>query len=365
MMRVLAIDGGGIRGIIPAAVLSELERRTERRICDLFDVVVGTSTGGILALASTCPLGGHGPRSAAEIGDIYVERGELIFPLGDVAMVGLPPRGSRLFGVRTPLPAGSSLGDRFKNLMGYPNIAKVVSPLGGGAERGNARYPTKPLEDELRRQLGEELMSNAVRPVAIVSCDFETAAPLVFRGGGLDQAVLGDAKMWHAARATSAGPTFFQTFSYRGADGVVRRCVDGGLIANDPAFVAYTEAVSLLRAAGRAGEEILLVSVGTGAKAAGAPPEGDVASELLDRRAWPQLAPSLLGAMSGGGGELMRQQLAQLLGSDYVRLQTVVDADVDHAMDNASPANVAALRRTAARLVAESSTVLSRLASIL
>ena len=112
MMRVLAIDGGGIRGIIPTTVLAELERRTGRRICDLFDVVVGTSTGGILALACICRLGGKGPRSAAEIGAIYIERGELIFPLGDVPIVGLPPRGKRFFGVRAPLPAGSSLGDR-------------------------------------------------------------------------------------------------------------------------------------------------------------------------------------------------------------------------------------------------------------
>ena len=48
-MKVLSIDGGGIRGLIPAVVLAELEGRTGRRIAELFDLVAGTSTGGILA----------------------------------------------------------------------------------------------------------------------------------------------------------------------------------------------------------------------------------------------------------------------------------------------------------------------------
>src|SRR2546422_5276580 len=54
-IRILSIDGGGIRGIIPAMVLAELERRTGRPICKLFDLIAGTSTGGVLALALTKP----------------------------------------------------------------------------------------------------------------------------------------------------------------------------------------------------------------------------------------------------------------------------------------------------------------------
>ena len=54
-MRVLAIDGGGIRGLIPALVLTELERRAGRRTFELFDLIAGTSTGGILACALCAP----------------------------------------------------------------------------------------------------------------------------------------------------------------------------------------------------------------------------------------------------------------------------------------------------------------------
>jgi uncharacterized protein len=52
---VLAIDGGGIRGIIPAMVLAELERRAGRPTADMFDLISGTSTGGIVAIVLTRP----------------------------------------------------------------------------------------------------------------------------------------------------------------------------------------------------------------------------------------------------------------------------------------------------------------------
>src|SRR5215210_5704304 len=60
VVKVLSIDGGGIRGIIPATVLAEIERRTGSRIAQLFDLVAGTSTGGILALGLVKPAGGDG-----------------------------------------------------------------------------------------------------------------------------------------------------------------------------------------------------------------------------------------------------------------------------------------------------------------
>ncbi len=65
-MKVLAIDGGGIRGLIPALVLAEIERRTSRRVAELVDMIAGTSTGGILA----CALGKPDPLPAAEIASL-------------------------------------------------------------------------------------------------------------------------------------------------------------------------------------------------------------------------------------------------------------------------------------------------------
>ncbi len=54
-LRVLALDGGGIRGVIPAMVLAEIERRRGTRIAEVFDLIAGTSTGGVLALGLTKP----------------------------------------------------------------------------------------------------------------------------------------------------------------------------------------------------------------------------------------------------------------------------------------------------------------------
>ena len=81
-VRVLALDGGGIRGIIPASLLAELERRCGRRISELFDLIAGTSTGGILALGLTAedPATPGKPRYRADdLVSLYAEKGHLIF----------------------------------------------------------------------------------------------------------------------------------------------------------------------------------------------------------------------------------------------------------------------------------------------
>src|SRR2546429_6116841 len=74
LVKVLSIDGGGIRGILPAMVLSEIEKRTGRRVSALFDLVAGTSTRGILAPALTRPPQARTPAdSAGDLGKIYVD----------------------------------------------------------------------------------------------------------------------------------------------------------------------------------------------------------------------------------------------------------------------------------------------------
>ena len=80
MVRILSIDGGGIRGIIPAMLLAEIERRTERPIAHLFDLVAGTSTGGIIALGLTIPKYPGAPLySAQRFVELYENEGARIF----------------------------------------------------------------------------------------------------------------------------------------------------------------------------------------------------------------------------------------------------------------------------------------------
>ena len=80
MKYVLSLDGGGIRGLIPALVLADIEKKTGKRIAELFDLITGTSTGGILALG-LCKDNGNGvPQySAKNLSKIYQDRGSEIF----------------------------------------------------------------------------------------------------------------------------------------------------------------------------------------------------------------------------------------------------------------------------------------------
>ena len=81
--KVLSIDGGGIRGIIPARILQHIEEQTDKSICHLFDLIAGTSTGGIIALALTRPKRSRGKSEPAykaeDIVDLYAREGGSIF----------------------------------------------------------------------------------------------------------------------------------------------------------------------------------------------------------------------------------------------------------------------------------------------
>src|SRR5919107_900875 len=199
-MKVLAIDGGGIRGLIPALVLAEIERRTERRIADLVDMVAGTSTGGILA----CALGKPDPLPAAEIASLYVEEGPKIF-------------------------------DR--------SLLKQITSLGGYLDE---RYSDKGLVQALERYLGDTAMQAATLPLLLTAYDTEARAIHLLRSEGEHSG----ASMVEAAHATSAAPTYFEPVRSGRAT-----LIDGGVFATNPAVVAYAEVRGKLE---------LLLSLGTG-----------------------------------------------------------------------------------------------------
>ena len=199
-MKVLAIDGGGIRGLIPALVLAEIERRTERRIADLVDMIAGTSTGGILA----CALGRPEPLPAAEVASLYVEEGPKIF-------------------------------DR--------SLLKQITSLGGYLDE---RYDSKGLVRALERYLGDTPMSAATVPLLLTSYDTESRAIHLLRSEGEHS---GDS-MVEASHATSAAPTYFEPVQLGAAT-----LIDGGVFAINPSLVAYAEV---------RGKLDLLLSLGTG-----------------------------------------------------------------------------------------------------
>lgn len=305
-MRVLSIDGGGIRGIIPALVLADLERRTGRRTWELFDLVAGTSTGGILACALTLP---GEVRSADELVKLYVEEGPAIFA--------------------RPL-------------------VREVSTLRGLAEE---RYADGGLVDALRRYLGDARLRDARRDVLVTSYDLEAREPFFFKSWREDSGA--DARAADAARATAAAPTYFEPLLLT-VGGRRRSLVDGGVFATNPAMCAYAEARRL-----RPDEDVRLVSLGTG-RLTRPIRHADAASWGLVQWVRP-----VLDVVFDGVADTVEYQLRQLLGDERThRFQIELEGASDD-LDDASPGNLDALVSLGRELVREEAPRLDALAALL
>jgi patatin-like phospholipase/acyl hydrolase len=194
--RILSIDGGGICGILPAAFLAELERRylDGRPITGHFDMIAGTSTGGIIALAL-----GAGMTSAA-IRDVYLERGGLIFP----------PRGW---------------------------VARQLLQLRRLVRYG---YDAKALDDELSRIFQARVFGDTTVRLCIPSFEGRHGEPWIYKTPHHpDYRIDRHEKMVKVGLATSAAPTFFRSLEH---DGYMM--VDGGLWANNPIMNAVVDALA-------------------------------------------------------------------------------------------------------------------------
>lgn len=314
-MRVLAIDGGGIRGLIPAVVLAELERRTGKAISDLFDLVAGTSTGGILACALTRPSPADPARprfSASELIQLYQEEGPEIF--------------------------GRDLLKRVRSADGYLD----------------ERYDDDALRAVLQRYLGDTPISAARTDVLVTAYEIEQRFAFLFRSSRARTDPTYDFTMADVAHATSAAPTYFEPV--RVSDRVQSQSyalIDGGVFATNPAMVALAE----LAKAGEASEIDLLLSLGTG--------EHTDRIGLEDARGWGRLqwATRIVDVVFDGVAETVDFEAQQILGDRYVRLQAPL-VDASDALDDASAKNLAALRRTGEALVRDSAAALDRVVEI-
>ena len=295
--RILSIDGGGIRGIIPATVLAEVERRTGRPIAALFDLIAGTSTGGIIALALTAPGPGGGPRlSAADVVGLYLEEGPRIF--------------SR-------------------------SVLRTVLSVDGLLDE---RYSDAGLEAALRRYLGDAMLADAITPVLVTAYALEERRPFFFKSRRAEARPARDYPMRVVARATSAAPTYFEPEAVPSDRGGTVGLVDGGVCAVNPAMSAYAEVR-------RDGAQISLVaSLGTGQQTRPIP--------TARARRWGELAWArpLIDAVFDGMSDVVDYQLSQLLPAErYFRLQ--VELAARDELDDASPSNLRALQDDARRLL--------------
>ena len=209
--KILSLDGGGIKGIFPAAVLASLEKEyLERKsIGDYFDLIAGTSTGGILALGLGAGL------TASEILQMYLEEGHRVFPSKERGLAG--------------------------------RARRLVS----------AQYDRSPLDELLAKILGEKTLRESKYRLLIPSTEGRNGEVWVFKTPHHpDYKLDGTERMASVAAATSAAPTYFTPFEQRGYT-----YLDGGIWANNPVMAALVEALSCFTTRR---ENIRILSIGCG-----------------------------------------------------------------------------------------------------
>jgi uncharacterized protein len=346
--RVLAIDGGGIRGIIPAKVLIEVERLCGAPTHELFDLIAGTSTGGIIALGLTKPdPSGRPTYSATDTLRLYVEHAREIFPGG-----GPPSLEQRIFGGRGI--AGWS--NPFRVM--HDSAQRAGAPFGGNARfAGNARYDRSGLEVLLVEHFGDTKISEALTPLLITSYDMRRHEPVIFDSVEAAAGTGPNPTMAEAALATSAGPTYFPPLALS-SGGTDRILVDGGVVANNPAMAGFAAARA------KSNEDPLVISLGTGARAPDSPDA--VTLESVRTRNWVEVAAGILKISFDGSSQLTDRVLTQLLPAidgrpRYWRFQATLTR-ANPAMDDVSAENIAALVEEGDRLVSERSADLVRVA---
>jgi uncharacterized protein len=204
--QILSIDGGGIKGIFSAAVLAHLENDLKINILNNFDLIVGTSTGGIIALALGIQM------SPREVVNFYVDNGNKIFPT--------------------------------KRLFSFSNIFCN-------------KYDDEPLKKALKDCFDDKLLGDSKKRLVIPSYNIGEDDVYLFKTSH-HKRLRRDYKVpiWKVAMATSAAPTYFPSF--RKIDNI--RLIDGGVWANNPIMVGIVEAVSMLNVPL---ESIRVLSLGT------------------------------------------------------------------------------------------------------
>lgn len=226
--RILSIDGGGIRGVIPAILLDQIERRTEKPISDLFDLIAGTSTGAILALGLVVPGENNKPKyTARDLLNIYKDRGGEVFK---------------------------------KSLWRRIPLLDIF----------DEKYSNKGIEAVMKEYFDDIELRDSLKDVLITSYDIENRKPYFFKSSKAENLTeCRNHLMRDIARATSAAPTYFEPAETPALmcceENKTRYLIDGGIVANNPALCAYAEAMNSENPPDPDKDErFIFVSLGTG-----------------------------------------------------------------------------------------------------
>jgi len=313
-VRILSIDGGGIRGILPGVILHELEKKLKQasgkedtRVSDYFDFFAGTSTGGILSLAYIVPGNNNRPRfSALDAVNLYLDRGDEIFDI---------------------------------------SFWQKVKSAGGIIDE---KYQADNLEEALKDNFGEIYLNELLKPCIITSYDIRNGKPHFFKQHKSSNDIF-NFKVKDVARATSAAPTYFETARVKNISGSPFPLIDGGVFVNNPAMVAYSEArtMDFGEIEKPAAKDMMIVSIGTGSTSK------QYAYKSAKDWGLAEWVKPLIEIMMSASSQTVHYHLKQIyntldaeLSENYYRLEPrVISADAE--MDNASIENMQKLKEDA------------------
>ncbi|WP_299252559.1 patatin-like phospholipase family protein [uncultured Cytophaga sp.] len=318
-IRILSIDGGGIRGIIPASVAVYIENRLQRitknpdvRISDYFDFIAGTSTGGILASAYLCPQVVDQTQhrfNATDALRFYLEKGGYIFSAG---------------------------------------VWDKMASMGGFLK---ARYKHEPLEKVLNVAFKQTKISELLKPCLITSYDVELKMPVYFQSHVAKNDTTLDFFVKDACKAAASAPLYFEPSRVQSMSGVSYTLIDGAVYANNPTMCAVSQAAVLFAEKGipLTIDQFEVVSLGTGRNQ-----KVYTYEQVKDWGGLGWLNP-LLDVMINGASEVIESELIIQFRSmqaidQYHRIQPDLIGD-SQEMDDASPENIQRLMEISATTI--------------
>ncbi|MEG3929484.1 patatin-like phospholipase family protein [Microcoleus sp. D3_18a_C4] len=316
--RILSIDGGGIRGIIPAQVLVSVESKLQQksgnpdaRIADYFDLIAGTSAGGILTCIYLCPDAKNPTRprwSAKDALNFSIESGRDVFK--------------------------SSLWQKLTSIDGLID----------------EKYPGERLEQFFLENFRNCKLSELLKPCLISSYDIERRKAHFFDQIDAKEYPAQDYFIRDIARATSAAPTFFEVTKIRSLTNESYALIDGGVFANNPALCAYAEVRNKFRIPddrsdkGPTAKDMVILSLGTG--------EAQKKYPYEEAKNWGQVewVQPLINIMMTGVAETVNYQLIQIYDAverpnQYLRITPDLSREQPLPIDDASEEKISALLR--------------------
>ncbi len=311
LTRILSIDGGGIRGIIPGQIIVTLEEKLkikvgnqDARIADYFDLIAGTSTGGILTCAYLCPdlskpETPFRPKfTAQEVVNLYLERGGEIFNI--------------------------------------PLKHQIRTASGTIDEK----YPVKGLEDALQDYFGETKLSQLLKPCLISSYDIKRRQAHFFTQHDAIKKEGWNFYIKDVSKATSSAPTYFECSNIKSMTNISYPIIDGGVFVNNPALCAYAEVHNKYKVTAK---NMAILSIGTGYV--------KKAYNYNQAKNWGKISwvKPLISIMMSGVSEVVDYQLKQIYSAvgapkQYLRINIEFPIGVSSDMDDASQENLNALK---------------------